>query len=394
MNNPFDRVNLGLRERPLSSDFNRLESQLDRTLRDVLRALVGGSGVAGGGTSAITSHSGFIGDGMRVVPASPIAMSVQVSAGFGFIYDALDLPFDIGATDLEGVDDRSSFKPVYLNAPAIFTVPTAPGPGLSRIDIIEVKVDRRLENLVTRRQLDTATKSFLDHMFYKTLAFSLDGRTGFVSSPSASTVGLSYKIGAEAATGAEVEPSTTSGYVKIGRINVAPSVVTIDTDALVDRRPLLGHGGMLPVGASWRVQWNAGAPIHTLLALDAPAGLQVALGPLSLRGAGSFYVVGGEITRGTCNLTASHQTGHSNTNAYAIGLQGVVGTGVPVTTVDASLQTALAAATPPIDVGIGTKVLQGRIISRYLTNTGASDNTDTSLEDAIVQGVATVSYLA
>lgn len=392
MNNPFDRVNFGLRERPLSGDFNRAESQHDRTLRDLVRALVGGSGVASGGTSAITSHSGFIGDGMRVVPTSPTGMSVQVSAGFGFVYDPLDLPFDIGATDLEGVDDRSSFKPVYLNAPAIFAVPTAPGPGLSRIDIIEVKVDRRLENAVTRRQLDVSTKSFLDHLFYKTLAFSLDGRTGTVSSPSASTAGLSYKIGAEAATGTEVEPTVTPGYVKLGRINVAPSVVTIGASAIADRRPLLGAGGAVRFSGCWRVQWNGGTPIITALTIDAPAGIDICLASLSLRGAASFYAVGGQITRGSVLLNAAHQTGHAATDAFSVGLQATVSTGVPIVTADTSVQSALAAATPAINVGVGSQVLSGRLISRFITNTGASNNTNAALEDAIVYATGSLSY--
>lgn len=389
-NNAFDRLNFGTRERPISADYNRQASQADRSLRDLVQSLVSARTLS---SSTGAPYSGFFGDGFRCVPTSPVALSVQLIPGIGFFYDPVNLPVDIGATDLAGVDDRSSYKPMVISTPQIFAVPTAPGAGQSRIDIIEARYDLRLEDAQTRRQLDVASKSFQDKVFLKTLALNLDGRTGFVSSPALSTAALSYKTGAAAATGSEVEPSVTTGYVKVARINVGPAVTTIDNNVLVDRRPIVHPGGMVPFYAAWRVQWNAGTPIHTTLAMSAPAGTRLCLAPLALRGSGSFFAVGGEILHATCTITAGPSAGNVNTNALSIGLQEPQGSGVQVATVDSTIQTLLAAGTPAINVGIGAKVHRGRIISRFITNTGASNNTDTSLEDVVIQVSGTLAYV-
>lgn len=321
MNNPFDRMNIGLRERPLSSDLNRMQSQHDRTIREVCRALL--SGRASNTSSALQSRHGFIGTGFRVVPSNPAAMSVQVSAGHGFMYDAVDLPSDIGATDLEGVDDLSPYKPVALMSPITFAVPAAPGAPNSRIDIIEVKVDRRLENALTRRQLDVATKTYLDHSFFKTLAWVLDGRTGIVTSPANSTAGLSYKIGTAANPG--TVPATTAGYVKIAQVHVSNTTITITGAELSDWRPMLGDGGIIRGSISWRQRWNAGTPIVDIKNIIAPPGVDVGITSENVSGAhnsGVVYIVAGNVLKGLvmvqgheCNSAwgdvGSHQTNPS-----------------------------------------------------------------------------------
>lgn len=228
MDLPFDRTNIGLRERPVSSDLNRAQSQIYRTITDLMQQLFGGSA---------SPQSGFIGPALSINALSPAAMSVQVAAGMGFLYNASDLPTDIGATDLEGVDDISPYKPIVLNSPVTFVVPTAPAGPNTRIDIIEVNVNRLLVDSTPREQLDVPTKTFLAHSFYKTLTFSIDGFTGSVTTPAASTAALSYKIGAPGNPG--VAPATTPGYIKLGEVHVGSAVTTIVAGNIVDSRSLL-----------------------------------------------------------------------------------------------------------------------------------------------------------
>lgn len=146
---PFDRVNIGLRERPVSGDLNRAQSQIYRTITDLMMALIGGG--------AGNQHSGFIANGFQVTPASPAGMSVQVTPGIGFDYNPTDVPTNIGATDLESVDDVSVYKPWVLNNTATFAVPTAPTSPNTRIDIIEIAnsaITRQLIDSLPRFQLD------------------------------------------------------------------------------------------------------------------------------------------------------------------------------------------------------------------------------------------------
>lgn len=392
MQAPFDRSNIGVRERATSGDLNRAESQLDRTIRDLMLTLMSGRSIT---SRAAVPYSGFIGDGFRVVPTSPVGLSVQVLPGFGFVHDPVDLPVDIGAPDFASIDDRSAFKPVFLLAPAVFAVPAAPPAGQSRIDIIEVRADRRLEDPQTRRQLASGSNTFFDHVFNKTLAWGLDGRVGMVDNPNPSTAGLSYKIGAPAVTGTEVEPSTTAGYVKIGRISVGPTVTTIDNDVLVDRRPLLHDGGVVPFSARWRLQWNGGSPIVTALAMAAPPGVQLSMGATAARGAGIIYVLGGEILRATLDIRVFKSLVQPNPDRFVLGFQEGEGIGgAIVLQVSAAAQTDLATnSTPAVSVGIGTPYARERFFSRFVTATGTSNNTDASLEDMIVNVSGGLQYV-
>lgn len=391
MNNPFDRTTIARLERPLSGDHNREFSQEDRTLRDILRVALGRNGAGVLGPQALVSYSGFIGDGMRVVPASPASMAVQVSAGFGFFYAPLDLPQDIGEPQIEGVHDLSSFKPVYLAAPSNFVVPASPGSGQSRIDIIEAKVDRRLTDSTTRRLLNVDSKAYEDTVVPKTLTFGLDGRTGTVSSPSPSTAGLSYKVGAAAATGAEVEPSVTTGYVKIARINVGPATTTVTGAEIVDRRPLVSWGGAVRFNAAFRLDWNGGSPTVLIDAMDAPPGCHVCLFPLAERGSALVFALGGDVVGGSMTITGSHFGGLNDSTKFSLGIQKHLGDQVYV--VNSTFRTELAAATPPIAIGIGQSVLIGQINSRYVLADGTSNNTDAVLDDMRISVSGSLNYI-
>lgn len=387
---PYDQTNIGLRERPSSGDLNQAQSQIYRTMREMARVIL--SPRASLTSPAMSSHTGFLSDGFMVVASSPAAMSVQVSAGLGYLLDATDTPTNIGATDLEQVNDLSPFKPLSLLAPVTFTVPAAPGAPNSRIDIIEVKNDRRLENPLTRRQLDPGTESFLDHVFNKTLAYALDGRTGVVSSPAASTAGLSYKVGTAANPG--LVPATTAGYTKIAEILVGNATTSITGSNLVDRRALLFPGGMCNIHASWRWQFLGGAPttVITTRKVITPPGIQVGLRQNSTNKAdGILYIVGGEIAQAvvTPSIATLAPTG-TPANEFLHTYMEATGLGDPVT-VDGTLQTALSNATPPILVGIGTKAYVAQVRSRYQLN-GATNVSGTPLEDVIYTIAAGLSW--
>lgn len=150
-----------------------------------------------------------------------------------------------------------------------------------------------------------------------------------------------------------------------------------------------------PFGASWRLQWNGGSPIVTTHSIQAPPGVQIGLVALGLRGAAEVHVVAPALVSGTVVMTASHGTGQDFTDRFSIGLQsplGSGGTGDPVIAATSADVAAAASATPAVALAVGAKELRGRIISRFVTNTGASNATDASLEDAVIRVVGTLAY--
>lgn len=228
-NFPFDRTITRPLERPISADLDQGLSQTDRAIRDTLRRMFQ---IAG------TPQSGFLDTSFLVAQNSPTGMSVLITPGVGFQDATGDLP--TGIDGVTGVDDLSPYKPLPLNATMTIAIDAAPGAGQERYDIIEVKVDRRAENPLSRDVLNTGTGLFVPTSVNKTLAFSLDGRSGRVVSPSNSTTGIGYKVGTAAAVGTAVVPSTSPGYVPLCTIYVGPSVTSILNANITDRRVLMG----------------------------------------------------------------------------------------------------------------------------------------------------------
>jgi hypothetical protein len=268
-NNPFNRVVLNPRERPLSSDINQAESEADRTLRTLLeRVYVGRASDASDAAGA--PLNGFIGDGFKIRPVSPLAMQVRVPAGMGFIYAPTDTLSSIGS--VQGVDDLAAWKPLVLNADATLSVPAAPGAPNSRIDIIEVRYNRALADLANRDVLNTGTGRFEPVNVFKTLSWDMDGSTGVVAAPADSTATISLKTGIVGVT--PVAPATTAGYIKISEILVGSAVTTLAADVIKDLRYLLFPS------ARWSVACQLVAPasgplVCTLSNVQAPPGITV-----------------------------------------------------------------------------------------------------------------------
>lgn len=296
---PFDQTNIGLRERPVSSDWNRNASQSARTLREVLQRALEAATIVRDVSGFVVSPSppvgapvtGFVGSGLYVTPANPVAMSVVVNPGVGFIYDAVDIPTNIGATDLEQVNDLGAYKPVPLLAPVTFAVPVAPGAPNSRIDIIEVRTNRHLTDSTTRRQLDPGTESYFDHVFSKTLSYLIDGNTGTVTSPAASTAALSYKVGVAANPG--LMPATTAGYTKIAEIYVPNGTTSIAVTKIADQRVIAAPGGVIEVSVQFHLSWNTGSPTVKIESVIAPPSVEVLVKPEATIGVATICVIAG-----------------------------------------------------------------------------------------------------
>lgn len=226
---PFDRLIINPREKPLSPDINRLQSQLDRSLRVFLREFFSAQGTG-------AASEGFLKAGLQVKELAVPAMEVTVQKGLGFQV----VPSLAGDTigSISGLDDLEEYKPLVLNEDHNFTVPTAPVGPNTRIDIIEVRAEYLATDTDTRKILNTATGSFADDNVEKTLTWLLDGRTGTVSATADSTAVLSYKTGVAANPG--VAPSTTTGYIKLCEIAVGSAVTAITDSDISDVRVPLG----------------------------------------------------------------------------------------------------------------------------------------------------------
>jgi hypothetical protein len=293
--NAFDREVINPRERPASSDINALQSLRDQTLREVLRYQHMLHNPAPADAGAGNPQSGFYGDGLRVSAYGGGSLTVLIPAGLGMIYDAGSVLASIGG--VARVDDLSPYYPAFLSAPMLVALDAAPSSGQERYDIIEVTLDRRLENADSRDVLNTSTGVFEPTSVLKTLAYDLLGRSGRVVSPALSTTGIGYKVGTPAAVGAAVVPATTAGYTRIAILYV-DSTGVVSQKCITDTRKLLGRFGCTDF--AFRAAQAAGAPdIVSIVATPGLAPLPPGVAVL-VRSPSSysteFYVVAGDLS--------------------------------------------------------------------------------------------------
>jgi len=380
---PFDRVNFGQRERPVSDDWNRVEAQLDRALRATLEQMLGGR-------TSNTSHvlapgDVFMGQSFRVYPSSPAAMEVNLRAGLGLQYLPGDVPTDIGSPDFLGVDDLANYKPLVLQSGFLFAVPAAPAGPNSRIDIIEVKATRALVDAEARKQLNTTSGNFDPHNFYKTLSFKLDGLTGTVADPAPSTAAISYKTGTPANPG--VAPATTAGYIKIAEVLVGSAVASIDEDVVVDRRKIAGLYGSVRCSMSYLVAWNGGGGGQTVTIEDinAPPGVRMAVQPVdSTRGRHYLYAVAGEATKAAINVSVACPT-----NDLIVCPMGV--SQLPVDVANGFHKGNLLTATPATKVATGQKLVVAEVTPVKQT-AGVTSIVDVDLESLRFHATIDIAY--
>lgn len=342
-NLPFNRTAINVRERPLSSDINRAQSELDRTLRDLLMSIY----LTRGGISPDNSGlplTGMIGDGLKVRPVSPASMSIQVNPGLGFAYDVSHSDLSIGGVN--ELNDLPYWKPLVLNSPApTIAIDAAPGGGNSRYDIVEIRTNRLLGESTSRDVLNVISGAFEAQVINKSLDWSLEGSVGKVTDPAASTAAISLKAGIAAVS--PTPPAVTPGYTKIAQILVGSGVTSVDADKIQDHRRLLFPYGNFNVSA--RVTFPA-APYNslTMAALHAPPGVLVSALWLSNTPAWKLYVFPGVSPVPMLPVvTASGNVASATPIRVLAAVQQI--------TVDSSLQAALAgaSASPAINVAVG-----------------------------------------
>jgi hypothetical protein len=271
-NNPWDQVILNVRERPLSTDMNQQWSQSARSLREMLKYLLGVRTAVANPTLA--AGEGFLGDSFRVGPESPASMNIVVRAGYGFQNNGADVPVAIGS--VTGLDDRSSYKPLVLNAAQTIAVPAA-DPTNPRIDIVEVAYDRYTTDSSSRDVLDTGTGQFVATLVNKTLAFLQDGRTSVNGAAK-----INYKTGTPA--GSPAAPSTTAGYIKIAEVLVDAAATSIAENKITDLRKLLFPNGIGMASGRVTMPATGVSLLPTLSNLQAPPGVDVIARGVSVSG--------------------------------------------------------------------------------------------------------------
>lgn len=386
--NPFSITPIGFMEKPVSSDHNENASQEQRTLRDLWKARCGVR--TANASSASKAISAFIGDGFRVVPSSPAALSFQVTPGYGFVQSPADTPTDIGAPDILGLDDLSTFKPVLLQSPVTFNL-VLPTAGNSRIDIVEVKVDRRLENLTPRRQFDPGTEGFVPKSYFKTLAYDLDGRTGQVAAPASSVAGLSYKVGVEAAL--PVAPPTTLGYVKIAEIRSASGTVTVTGSLISDFRALHSPSGLVQASIRYQLLWNGGAPTAVIQSINAPPSVEMGVRPMAAaQGLSEIVVIGGGITQATLNGLTIEHAAVGATSIHARNRRANGAAAAFLATISSAEQAIFAAMTPSILSGFATTRIYTSCEGMFESAGGILDQVNAALNDIVVNATFTLGY--
>jgi hypothetical protein len=323
---PFDRTIFHNLEKPLSRDFNQAQSQSDRTLRHFISSLFQDPDTG-------DRRDGFVQGSFKVFESVVPAMSVLVTAGLAFQEDVTDVPTDINS--ILGLDDRDPYKPIPLLADHTFTVPTAPTSPDSRIDIIEVKASRLVTNSLSRQILAPATGIFGAVAVDKSLEFAVDGNTGSVVSPAASTAALSYKQGVAGNPG--VAPATTAGYLKVCEIAVGSDVVVINDADITDFRSFVPRKELKLVWSppTWSADYDAGfgtlKSVAGAMAVEVPiTGLRKGDKITSLRGIG--VRVGGTDWDITFNV---NQADASADQKFILGI--AQGTGVGHELIDVAL---------------------------------------------------------
>lgn len=373
----FDRVVFNTRERPLSSDINQLQAEESRTLREVVRALMLPHALAADSlATGFTPLSGFLGDGFHVAPAGGLALTIR--AGLGFLFDSGSTASAIGG--VTKVDDLSPYFPAYLSADSTVVAPGGVGGGQERVDILEVKLDRRLADASSRDVFNTGTGVFDPTLVQKSLSYVLDGRTGVVASPSSSTTGISLKTGALQAAGTYAAsggvtgvPATTAGYTRIAVVLV-DSTGTIVANQVRDERNLLSPNGVASL--NFLLRQTPGSPNDTF-SVDAappmPAGYRVAAHQVSTPsngGAVRVFLLGGRIHSNTGFSVVAQCSAATLANSNRL-----VRTTTPTTgTISSAQQSALAGAG---STGSAVAVGQGYVSWDMDTTTiNVGDSTD------------------
>lgn len=258
-NQTFDSVILNQLERPLSSDLNAAQSDGHRDLRDFLnRAYARRLSIA---DSTGVQLAGFVSDGFRVVPPSPAALAVSITPGLGFAANPSPTA-NVGG--VLGLNDLSPYSPIVLSQAQAVTLAPAPGAGFARVDLIQVKVNRRLTDVTSRDIFNPGTLTFGPVNVAKTMSFDSFGDLQSVVAPAVGSAGIVYKQGTQFAYAVANDfltaplPAVDPGYLPLAYINVTPAMASVAASNIRDARPLLiGPAGLADLSLSTFIGPNA-----------------------------------------------------------------------------------------------------------------------------------------
>jgi hypothetical protein len=242
-NQNFDTVIVNPLERPVSQDLDAAQSELNRTLRDVLVP------VLGFGTTAIAAD-GFLAAGFRPTEDLSVGLGVVLKAGTGFQFTSdSQVNIDAGAGAVSGLNDLSRYKPLVLSADKKVLCAPAPAAGLCRRDLIQVRWDRSYANEI-RDVLNTSTYVFTGQSIPKTMTFDLSSVSPeIVAVGSTATAAIAVKTGQTVAYSTEDSflsapiPAADAGYITVAVLNVGPAAGSISANRIVDNRTLLLPSG-------------------------------------------------------------------------------------------------------------------------------------------------------
>lgn len=215
---PFNRTVIYPLEKPLADDLNQEFSQADYTIRDTMFQLLQG-------------QQGFIWDSFQCSQGSPPALEVVMKQGVGWQDAPTDVPTSINS--VQGLNDLCRYKPLKLGNDLTVAVPAPPGAN-SRIDLIEVRYNRQVDNPQSRNFLDPNTNAFSPATVPKTLDFNLDGTLAYYAAVDVPTTAIAYKSGVVAVS--PVAPTVDAGYMAVAYITVVNGATTIVTADISDQR--------------------------------------------------------------------------------------------------------------------------------------------------------------
>lgn len=350
---PFDRQSIQVRERPVSTDFNEGESLRHRVLMELLGLMTSGRTSIANDAAVLLpglNDAGFYGAAFKARPG--VGLQVVLDPGLGLFDDAVSTT-GIGAPLYSGIDDTSSIKPLTLTAPEPIAVPVADLVN-PRIDIIEVKYDRRLNNSISRDIFNPGTERFEPGLVTKTLAYNQNGRS------SVNGIGsINYKTGAP--NPVPVAPAVDAGYVKIAEVLVGAGAVAIAANVIKDLRRLLFWGGVGRLG--FQVQGGA------VLQFAAPPGVRIACFQNGGSTTEDIYVAVGDSTIFT-QLQSVISMRQDRISPQAFAPDGNFGQAV----VDLTIQGRAAACAPPLALAIGQPILLGNVA--HLTDPAGPQHND------------------
>lgn len=200
------------------------------------------------------------------------------------------------------------------------------------------------------------------------------GPTGPSDGPTGPT-GPTGTTGSIGATGPTGSTGTTGPTGPTGPLGLTGSTGPTGPDTA---------SGISTFAASWRLEWNGGAPIATVKDIVAPPDLFVGLLPLSSRANCTLFVFGPAITRGAVTASIGLPVLASLNELLSTMLQGGNHAGSWIVLVDGPggpTVAQVAAAVPPLPPVLpGTPILSVTVRTRY-QSMGTTNNTDVLLED-------------